>query len=84
MDQRATPRPLLTTADLKAWLKVTERWVKLRLAEPEFVRRCVIDLAPEDSSRRTLRYEQQAVADYLGIPLPEEPRVPAQSRRSAA
>lgn len=84
MEQRATPRPLLTTADLKTWLRVTDGWVKLRLAEPEFVARCVVNLAPEGSERRTLRYVEAAVAEYLGIPLPEAPSAPGRRRRTAA
>jgi hypothetical protein len=68
VDQLPTPTPLITKAQLKAWLQVSDMWVRDRLAEPEFVRRCVIDLAPEGSSKRTLRFHVASVAAYLGIP----------------
>lgn len=67
MDQSGAPTPLLTTAGLKNWLQVSDMWVKDRLAEPEFVSRCVIDLAPKGSSRRTLRFNVLAVEEYFGI-----------------
>lgn len=72
----AAPTPLLTTAGLKSWLQVSDMWVKDRLAEPEFVSKCVIDLAPKGSSRRTLRFNVRAVEDYLGISAVSAP-VPA-------
>ena len=68
MDQPGIPTPLMTKADLKDWLQVSDFWVRDRLEnDPEFVRRCVIDLAPEGSSRRTIRFNVRAVEDYLGI-----------------
>lgn len=65
--ETAAPTPLLTTAGLKDWLQVSDQWVRDRLAEPAFVGRCVIDLAPPGSSRRTLRFNVRAVEGYLGI-----------------
>lgn len=60
---------LLTKAELVKWLKVSDMWVRMRLADdPEFVRRCVVDIATPGSSRQTLRFPARAVADYLGIP----------------
>ncbi|MGW2010961.1 hypothetical protein [Streptomyces nigrescens] len=74
MDQRTTPRQLLNKAQLKKWLQVSDFWVRDRLDnDPEFVDRCVVDLAPKDSPRRTLRWEVEATADYLGIPMPGSP-----------
>lgn len=77
MNQRNTPTPLITKAELKEWLKVSDMWVRDRLSEPEFVDRCVIDLAPEGSSRRTIRYHVGRTAQYLGIPVESEPALAA-------
>lgn len=76
MEQPSTPTQLhtetpllLTKAELMDWLKVSRMWVAMRLTQdPEFVRRCVIDIATPGSSRQTLRFVARAVADYLGIP----------------
>lgn len=76
MEQPLTPTQLpsevpllLTKAELMEWLKVSRMWVAMRLADdPEFVRRCVVDIATPGSSRQTLRFPARAVADYLGIP----------------
>lgn len=60
---------LLTKAELLKWLKVSDMWVRMRLADdPEFVDRCVVDIATPGSSRQTLRFVASAVAAYLGIP----------------
>lgn len=60
---------LLTKAELMKWLKVSDMWVRMRLADdPEFVARCVVDIATPGSSRQTLRFPAAAVAAYLGIP----------------
>lgn len=68
MDQPGTPPPLMTKADLKDWLQVSDFWIRDRMEnDPEFVRLCVIDLAPEGSSKRTLRFNVRAVDAYLGI-----------------
>ncbi|WP_331746628.1 hypothetical protein [Streptomyces sp. NBC_00842] len=68
MSQDGTPTPLLTKAGLKDWLQVSDFWVRDRLEnDPEFVRLCVVDLAPTGSSRRTLRFNVPAVEKYLGI-----------------
>jgi hypothetical protein len=65
----ADPPPLLTKAQLMKWLQVSDMWVRMRLADdPEFVRRCVVDIATPGSSRQTLRFPARAVAEYLGIP----------------
>lgn len=74
--ETAAPTPLLTTTGLKNWLQVSDQWVRDRLAEPAFVERCVIDLAPAGSSRRTLRFNVRAIEDYLGISAASTP-VPA-------
>jgi hypothetical protein len=64
-----TESPLLTKAELRQWLKVSDMWIRMRVeADDEFARRCVIDIATPDSSRRTLRFPARAVAEYLGIP----------------
>lgn len=75
MDQLLTPTPLrtetplLTKAELRQWLKVSDMWIRMRVDDdPEFARLCVIDIATPDSSRRTLRFPARAVAEYLGIP----------------
>ncbi|SHL73199.1 hypothetical protein [Streptomyces yunnanensis] len=74
MDKRTTPRRLLTKAQLKEWLQVSDFWVRDRLDnDPEFVERCVVDLAPQGSPRRTLRFHETATATYLGIPASCEP-----------
>lgn len=66
---------LLTKAELMDWLKVSRMWVAMRLADdPEFVRRCVVDIATPGSSRQTLRFPAVAVADYLGIPADATPK----------
>lgn len=68
--------PLLTRAELMTWLKVSRMWVVMRLADdPEFVSRCVIDIAIPGSSRQTLRFSTRAVAEYLGIPGNATPQV---------
>ncbi|MFD7109089.1 hypothetical protein [Streptomyces sp. SID2119] len=73
MHKPSTPT-LLTKAELKEWLKVSDFWVRDRLEkDPEFVHRCVIDLAPTGSSKRTLRYHLGNTADYLGIPAESVP-----------
>ena len=80
MEQPLTPTqlhtgtPLLTKSRLKEWLEVSDMWVRMRLEEPAFVERCVIDIATEGSSRRKLRFPASAVADYLGIPADATPR----------
>lgn len=80
MEQTVTPTPatdpqpplLLTKAELMEWLKVSDMWVRMRLADdPEFVRRCVVDISTPGSSRQTLRFPVAAVAAYLGIPREE-------------
>lgn len=75
MEQPVTPTPLrtesplLTKAELRQWLKVSDMWVRMRLDDdPRFVELCVVDIATPDSSRRTLRFPARAVAEYLGIP----------------
>lgn len=68
MGQDGIPTPLLTKAGLKAWLQVSDFWVRDRLEnDPEFVRLCVVDLAPAGSSRRTLRFNVPAIERLLGI-----------------
>ena len=88
MDQRNTPTPLMTKAELKDWLKVSDFWVRDRLEnDPEFVEKCVVDLAPEGSTRRTIRYHVGRTAEYLGIepqPAIAAATVPAQRTKSAA
>lgn len=70
--------PLLTKTDLRTWLKVSDMWVRLRIEnDPEFVDRCVIDIATPDSSRRTYRFPARAVAEYLGIPEYATPQLAA-------
>lgn len=77
MSQPGTPTPLMTKADLKDWLKVSDFWIRDRMDnDPEFLRRCVVDLAPAGSDRRTLRFNVPAVEDYLGISATPAP-VPA-------
>lgn len=44
--------------------------------DPEFVERCVVDLAPAGSSRRTIRFNVRAVEELLGISAASAP-VPA-------
>lgn len=69
---------LLTKAQLMEWLQVSKMWVAMRLADdPEFVRRCVVDIATPGSSRQTLRFPASAVADYLGIPADATPKLSA-------
>lgn len=77
MNQRPLPPPLLTKAELKEWLRVSDFWVRDRLDDPQFFAACVVDLAPEDSPRRTLRFSVDAVATLLGIPTPAEPATAA-------
>ncbi|MFD1277356.1 hypothetical protein ACFQ51_52315 [Streptomyces kaempferi] len=50
--QLRTESPLLTKAELRQWLKVSDMWIRMRVDDdPEFSRRCVIDIATPDSSR---------------------------------
>lgn len=87
MEQRITPTPLMTKAGLKEWLNVSDRWVKDRLEDEEFVDQCVIDIAPKGSSRRTIRYHVGRTAEYLGIelqPAVTAAHIPAQRTKSAA
>lgn len=66
---QAEPPLLLTKAELMKWLKVSDMWVRMRLADdPEFVKRCAVDISTPGSSRQTLRFPAAAVAAYLGIP----------------
>lgn len=44
--QGAVPSPLLTKAELKAWLKVSDHWVRDRLTEEAFVKQCVATWPP--------------------------------------
>lgn len=70
MDQRNTPTPLITKAELKEWLQVSDFWVRDRMDnDPQFLDQCVVDLAPASSPRRTLRFHVVATANYLGIPV---------------
>ncbi|MGW2861851.1 hypothetical protein [Streptomyces sp. NPDC001205] len=69
MDQRNTPTPLITKTELMKWLKVSDFWVRDRMKnDAVFVERCVVDLAPADSDRQTLRFIVAATADHLGFP----------------
>ncbi|MGW0626499.1 hypothetical protein [Streptomyces sp. NPDC002758] len=86
MEQPLTPTqlhtgtPLLTKAQLRDWLQVSDMWIRMRLDDPEFKRRCAIDIATPGSSRRTLRFPARAVAEYLGVPdyaTPQTQRHPA-------
>ncbi|WP_326768585.1 hypothetical protein OG978_32340 [Streptomyces sp. NBC_01591] len=77
MEQSGIPTPLMTKADLKGWLQVSDFWVRDRMeTDPDFVRLCVIDLAQSGSSRRTIRFNVRAVEEYLGISTASAP-VPA-------
>lgn len=76
MDTTDPLRPLITTEELMAWLRVTRQWVKDRLADPTFP---VVDLAPDGSPRRTLRFDVECVAAYLKMPTP-----PRETTRTAA
>lgn len=72
------PPLLLTKAELIKWLKVSDMWVRMRLADdPEFVARCVVDISTPGSSRQTLRFPVRAVAEYLGIPADEVQKLTA-------
>lgn len=92
MEQPLTPTPLhadsplLTKAELRQWLKVSDMWIRMRVDDdPEFTRRgCVIDIATPDSSRRTLRFPARAIAEYLGIPDYATPRLTFEPARTAA
>lgn len=75
--QLHTETPLLTRAQLCKWLKVSDMWVRMRLAEPAFVDACVIDIATEGSTLRKLRFPASAVAAYLGIPADATPQLSA-------
>ncbi|MEU4133596.1 hypothetical protein [Streptomyces wuyuanensis] len=78
MKQRNTPTPLITKAELKEWLKVSDYWVRDRMDnDPEFVAQCVVDLAPAGSSRRTIRYHVGRTANYLGIEVEDESELAA-------
>lgn len=79
--QLPTETPLLLTkAELLNWLKVSPMWVRMRLdSDPEFKRRCVVDIATPGSSRQTLRFPARAVAEYLGIPDYATPPEPARA-----
>ncbi|MFI5769596.1 hypothetical protein ACIA74_13750 [Streptomyces sp. NPDC051658] len=77
MDHPGTPTPLVTKAGLKDWLHVSDFWIRDRMEnDPEFVERCVVDLAPAGSSRRTIRFNVRAVEELLGISAASAP-VPA-------
>jgi hypothetical protein len=81
VDQPPTPTqlhtPLLTKAELREWLKVSDMWIRMQVDDnPEFkARGCVIDIATPGSSRRTLRFPAAAVAEYLGIPHYATPQI---------
>lgn len=73
--QLPTETPLLTRAELKQWLKVSDMWIRMRLdGDPRFVDACVIDIATPGSTQRKLRFPASAVADYLGIPAGATPQ----------
>ena len=62
------PRPLLTAPQLYAWLRVTENWLNDRLEkDPDFP---FSDIANPGASRRNLRFDVEAVANHLGLPVP--------------
>lgn len=82
--QPLTETPLLTKAELMAWLKVSRMWVAMQLDNPEFVRRCVVDISTPDSSRRNPRFPARAVAEYLGIPDYATPQITAHRAPAAA
>lgn len=64
----STPRPLLKAPELMRWLNVSEWWLRERLIEdPEFPH---TDFALPKSSKRDLRFDVDAVAKHLGIPVP--------------
>lgn len=90
MEQATTPTqlhsPLLTKAQLRDWLQVSDMWIRMRVDDdPEFrARGCVIDIATPDSSRRTLRFPARAVAEYLGIPDYATPQLSNEPARAAA
>ena len=76
--QLRTEPPLLLTRDqLKEWLQVSRTWVDMRVADPEFAARCVVDIATPGSSHRKLRFPASAVAEYLGIPDSATPKLTA-------
>jgi hypothetical protein len=63
-----TPRPLITNSQLLEWLGVSERWLRdRRKTDPDFP---VIDIANPGSTRENPRYDVEAVAKHLGIPIP--------------
>ncbi|MFF4346738.1 hypothetical protein [Streptomyces sp. NPDC001530] len=76
--QLRTESPLLTKTELRQWLKVSDMWVRIQIEEnPDFVQRCVIDIATPGSSRRTYRFPARAVAEYLRIPEYATPQLTA-------
>jgi len=76
--QLRSETPLLTKSELRQWLKVSDMWVRIQIdTNPEFLDRCVIDIATPDSSRRTYRFPARAVAEYLGIPEYATPQLAA-------
>lgn len=66
--QLRTEATLLTTTQLKDWLGVSKAWIYRWLDDPEFVDRCVINLAAVNSQQRNLRFPDTAVAEFFGIP----------------
>ena len=87
MKQHLAPTPLMDKTGLKDWLKVSDRWIKDRLNEDEFNERCVVDIAPKGSTRRTIRYDVAGIREYLGMEPQQDdaaPTVPQQRTKSAA
>lgn len=66
-----TPQRLLKTSQLFDWLGVRDTWLRdRRKNDPAFP---VLNLARDSSDRATPRYDPQAIAAHLGIPLDLDP-----------
>lgn len=80
MTQQTLPLPLLLTKDeLMTWLRVSKFWIQVRLTDEAFMRDCVVDVAVDGSTRRSLRFNADAISALIGIPAPTTvPRVPVQ------
>ncbi|WP_037576694.1 hypothetical protein [Phaeacidiphilus oryzae] len=73
-DSIKPPWILVTRPELLAALRVSEYWLRTREEDdPEWRSTVEVDIANPGSSRQNLRYELNAVARHLGIPVPEVP-----------
>lgn len=69
--------PLLTKDDLRTWLRLTPWEVRKLTSDPEFLKRCAINVGASGAKYRNLRFIARAVAEFRGIPEYATPQLAA-------